>query len=450
MDKMSIYNRLPVCLQNAACTLEGVKVKRNKYGKRQKAALSAFMERNSWTYEQKCEYRDQQLRVMIEHCYNHVPYYRKLFDRLGVDYRSIKRLDNLKVLPILTKSIVRENFDDFLADNIDPKQLMLMHTSGTTGSCFQFYYTQDAYAAQWADKERHDYNLGLIGIKWSAYFGGRSIVPKNKNKPPFYRINYAMRVVMFSSFHLSDANFDNYIKGLERFKPEFWHGYPSSMVPLAQYLLDSGKRLSFVPKCIQFASENVSESQLQKMEEAFGVRPLQGYAMTEQVATFRQFGDGRMFVMEDLSAVELIPVPNSHLCRVVGTTLTNFGMPFIRYDTKDLVTFQEVPEGRQILSIDGRDEDCIRFRDGSVVRRLSRIFHNQRNVVESQIIQHSYDLLEFRVVKGKNYSQADEEMLHRDIREYLAGKIGYEVTYVNEIPKTANGKMKFIISEIDA
>ena len=450
MDKMSIYNMLPVCLQNVACTVEGMRVKRNKYGKRQQKALSAFMERNNWTYKQKCEYRDQQLQIMMEHCYNHVPYYRKMFDRLGVDYHTIKSLDDLGVLPILTKSIVKENFDDFLADNVDPKELIPMHTSGTTGSSFHFYYTKSAYAAQWADKVRHDFNLGLSGKEWAAYFGGRSIVPKSKNKPPFYRINYAMKEVLFSAFHLSASNFDDYIRGLERFKPEFWHGYPSSMVPLAQYLLDTGKCLSFVPKCIQLSSENVSESQLLKMKEAFGIRPIQGYALTEQVATFREYTNGRIFVTEDISAVELIPVQGSDLFRVVGTTITNFGMPLIRYDTKDFVTFIETPEGRQILSIDGREEDCVRFKDGTIMRRLSRIFHDQKNVVESQIIQHSYDLLEFLVVKGKNFTRVDEEMLHRDIQEYLTGKIGYEVKYVEAIPKTANGKIKFIISEIEA
>lgn len=448
MDIMSIYNILPVCLQNAACTIEGMRVKRNKYGRLQQQALPAFMERNNWSYKQKCEYRDQQLQIMLKHCYNHVPYYRKLFSHLGIDYLSIKCLDDLKILPILTKSVVKENFNEFLADNIDPKELLLMHTSGTTGSCFHFYYTKEAYAAQWADKKRHDFNLGLTGKEWGAYFGGRSIVPKNKNKPPFYRVNYAMKEVLFSAFHLSPSNFENYISGLERFRPEFWHGYPSSLVPLAQYLLDSGKKLSFIPKLIQLSSENVTENQLQKMKAAFGVRPIQGYALTEQVATFREYADGRMFIVEDLSAVELVPVKGSVLYRVVGTTLTNFGMPLIRYDTKDLVTYKEVNEGRQILSIDGREEDCVRFKDGTIIRRLSRIFHNQQNVVEAQIVQHSYDLLEFKVVKGQNYSHNDEETLNRDIQEYLTGKIGYIIEYVDAIPKTENGKIKFIISEI--
>lgn len=82
VDTMKIYDLLPVWGQNIACTLEGFRVRNNKYGERQKKYLESFMSRSTWTYEQKCEYRDQQLQKMIEHCYLHVPYYRKLFDSL--------------------------------------------------------------------------------------------------------------------------------------------------------------------------------------------------------------------------------------------------------------------------------------------------------------------------------------------------------------------------------
>lgn len=448
MDLMSIYDRLPVFLQNTACSLEGIKVRHNKYGRRQKRELERFMERNTWSYEQKCTYRDQQLQKMVEHCYFHVPYYRRLFSERGIDYKSIKSLSDLAVLPILTKQIVKDNFKDLLADNVKKSELMPMRTSGTTGSGFQFYYTKHAYAAQWADKERHDYNLGLVGKYWAAYFGGRSIVPKEKNNPPFYRINYAMREILFSAFHLSPSNFPNYIEGLEKKKMKMWHGYTSSFYSLARYMNDNNIRLSYVPDVILLSSENTTEEQLDTMERAFGVRPLQGYSLTEQVATFRQFPDQRMMIMEDLSAVELLPTGDDGVYRVVGSTLTNYGMPFLRYDTKDLVNYRETKDGREILSIDGREEDCIKLRDGGVIRRLGYIFKSQKNIAESQIVQKSLDVVEFHIVKGKDYSKQDESKLCQDIEAYLGGRISFQMKYVDTIPKTKNGKMKFIVSEL--
>lgn len=447
MDLMRIYDRLPVCLQNLACTMEGIRVKRKKYGALTKKYLPNFMERDNWTYAQKCEYRDKQIQHMVEHCYYHVPYYHNLFDKLGIDYKNIKTLDDLKLLPILTKDIVRNHGKELTADNVSERDCYHMHTSGTTGSSLKFLYSKEAYAMQWAEAQRYERDLGLTGKEWNAYFGGRSIVPKDRKKPPFYRVNYAMKEVMFSAWHLCEANYPDYIKGLEKYKPEFWHGYPSSFLPLAQYLIDNNIRLSFSPKYIQLSSENVTEAQLDKMGRAFGTRPIQGYAMTEQVATFREYPDGHMYVIEDLYAVEFLETETPEVYRVVGTNLTNYAMPLLRYDTRDLVRYKETEKGREILHIDGREEDNIKLRSG-VIRRLDFVFKDQVNITEAQIVQKSLDLVEFKIVKGKNYTQADEQVLTRDISEYLAGRIDYKIAYVEEIPKTKNGKMKFIVSEV--
>ena len=448
MDIMKIYDRLPVFLQNMACTLEGIRVRRKKYGSLTKKYLPGFMERGRWSYQKKCQYRDKQLRKMVTYCYHHVSYYHQLFDKMGIDYRSIQKLEDLAVLPILNKKIVQEHYKDFVADNISERDCYHMHTSGTTGSSFKFLYSKEAYAIQWAEAQRYEHDLGLTGREWNAYFGGRSIVPKNCQKAPFYRVNYAMKEVMFSAWHLCNENYPNYIQGLEKYKPEFWHGYPSSFLPLAQYMIDHEVQLSFVPKYIQLSSENVTEAQLKKMEKAFGIRPIQGYSMTEQVATFREYPDGHMYVMEDLSAVEFLPTDEAGVFRVVGTSLNNYAMPFLRYDTKDLIRYRETEKGREILSLDGREEDNIRLRDGGIIRRLDFVFKDQTNIAEAQIVQKSFDLIEFRIVKGKNYSKRDEKILLQDATAYLAGKIQYRVVYVDEIPKTKNGKMKFIVSEI--
>lgn len=447
MDIMKIYDRLPVGLQNIACTIEGVRVKNKKYGALTKKYLPDFLKRDNWTYAQKCAYRDEQIQRMVEHCYHHVPYYHKLFDNMGIDYTRIKKLDDLKVLPLLTKDIVRSNYSELVADNISERDCYHMHTSGTTGSSLKFLYSKNAYAMQWAEVQRYEYALGLTGKEWNAYFGGRSIVPKSCKNPPFYRINYAMKELMFSAWHLCESNYPEYIRGLNKYKPEFWHGYPSSILPLAQYLIDNNIKLSFTPRYIQLSSENVTENQLDKMKQAFGTRPIQVYAMTEQVAEFREYPDGHMYVIEDLYAVEFIETDTPDVYRVVGTSLTNYAMPFLRYDTRDLVQYQETEKGREILSIDGREEDNIKLRNG-VIRRLDFIFKDQVNIIEAQIVQKSFDLVEFRIVKGKNYTVEDESVLKKDIETYLSGKIGYQVVYVTEIPKTKVGKMKFIVSEV--
>lgn len=448
MNMMQIYDRLPVFLQNVAVSFEGYRIQKTRYDDTFDKVFQEFMSRNDWSYEQKCEYRDQQLQKIVRHCYETVPYYKRTFDEYGIDFESIRNLDDLHKLPIITKQTVRENYEEFFSTAYERKELISQHTSGTSGSGFTFYQNKEANAAVWAHVWRGNHNIGLERGTWCGYFGGRSIVPKLQDKPPYYRINKPGKQIMFSAFHMRPDVLQEYYEVLNHFQPEWIQGFPSSILPLVSYMEEKGVKLNYTPKVITLSSENVAQYNIDKIFRVLGTYPIQNYAQSEAVATFRQTPDKRMFVVEDFSAVELFPEGEGDLCRVVGTTLSNYAMPFLRYDMKDLVTYRKVREGREILTLDGREEDDIKLKNGGTLRRLDFIFKDQGNIVETQIVQKSLDLVEFRVVKGGNYSEKDESKLNHDIKEYLAGHIGYKIVYVNHIEKTKSGKMKFIVSEL--
>ena len=383
MDLIKIYNQLPIYMQNLAVTFEGYKIQKMRYGKDFRCSFHDFMSRNQWNYEQKCKYRDEQLVKIIEHCYRTVPYYKKTFDALGIDYRSIKCLNDLKILPIINKQTVKDNYKDFFSTGYQLNDLVELHTSGTSGSGLTFYMDKKAYADVWAHVWRGNHNIGLERDTWCACFNGRPIVPKGQTKPPFYRINRCGRQIMFSSFHLNETTFADYFHALNKYKPKWIQSYPSSIVPFAQYMIDNSLVLNYSIEIITLSSESVSPEMCEKIVKAFGVYPIQNYAQVEAVATFRQRLDKTIYVDEDFSAVEFIETGVDDLCRVVGTTLTNYAMPLLRYDTNDLAIYEETSKGRKILSIEGRTEDYIKLKDGNIMRRLSRIFHEQTNISET-------------------------------------------------------------------
>ena len=253
---------------------------------------------------------------------------------------------------------------------------------------------------------------------------------------------------MFSIYHTGERYFAQWLKVINRHQPPWIQGYPSALLPFAAYLEATGQRLNYTPKVITLSSENVSWAQEDFLSRIFGVYPMQNYAQCEAVATFRQRLDRRIFVDEDFAAVEFVPTGTDGLCRILGTTLSNYAMPFLRYDTKDLATWQMTEEGREILTLDGRDEDDIRLRDGGSVRRLSRVFQDQLHITEAQIIQKSLDLVEFHVVKAADYPAEDEKRLEQAIGSYLNGRIDWKIVYVEQLRRNQNGKVKFIISEI--
>ena len=448
MNLMKVYNKLPAFCQTLAVSLEGWRIQKRRYDGLFDAQYRDFMDRNNWSYEQKCAYRDQQIQKMVKHCYETVPYYRNLFQQLRIDYRQIKGLEDLKLLPVLDKQTIRAHYEEFFSDRYDPSRLIEQHTSGSTGTGFSFYQNREAHAAVWAHVWRGNHNIGLHRNMWCAYFGGRSIVPPERKTGPFYRINYPGKQIMFSIYHMHDRAFAQWLKVLNRHQPPWIQGYPSALVPFASYLERTGQRLAYTPEVITLSSENVSRAQEDFLHSVFGVYPMQNYAQSEAVATFRQRLDRRIFVDEDFAAVEFVPVDDSGLCRIVGTTLSNYAMPFLRYDTKDLATWRMTEEGREVLTLDGRDEDDIRLRDGGTIRRLSRVFQDQLHITEAQIIQKSLDEVEFHVVKSPDYTAEDELRLQQTIGGYLTGRIRWQVVYTEHLRRNQNGKVKFIISEL--
>ena len=74
------------------------------------------------------------LQRLIAHAYDKVPYYRRLFDAMGIRPEDIREPDDLSKLPITTKAqILTHPSRDLVASGIDPAKCIKMRTSGSQG-----------------------------------------------------------------------------------------------------------------------------------------------------------------------------------------------------------------------------------------------------------------------------------------------------------------------------
>lgn len=443
MDKMAIYNHLPVFAQNLACCWEGYKIRRHRYGKEFWRCLADYESRANWSYEQLCDFRDARLRKMVRHCYDTVPYYTKLFNEGGINPDRIKTLDDLKVLPILTKDIVKEHFNDFLSTAVSKDDMKTFHTSGTTGGGFIFKTTGEALIEQWALWWRYRKGLGIQFNMPCALFGGRSVVPVSSNIPPYYRINKPCGQIYFSAYHMNDINIKYYVSALNKYKLQWIHGYPSSINLVAEYIINNNIKLDYKVKYVTIGAENLLDIQKDRIKTAFGVYPYQHYGMAEGVANFSENISHSMYVDEDYAAVEFLPdVDNTE---VIGSTLTNFAMPLLKYKVGDFANCVSTSSGRQITSIDGRNEDYVVLSNGVKVGRLDHIFKDMVNIKEAQIKQREIGAIIINIVKGPYYSEKDETVLLNEVKSRLKD-ILVEINYTDKIPRTNNGKLRFVVS----
>jgi hypothetical protein len=68
MDKMAIYNHLPIFGQNLACYYEGKRILRTRFGGTFQKHLKEYCEHDNWSYDEICDLRNQKLRKGNNNC----------------------------------------------------------------------------------------------------------------------------------------------------------------------------------------------------------------------------------------------------------------------------------------------------------------------------------------------------------------------------------------------
>lgn len=446
-----IYNRVPICFQNGALSAYGLHTRLTRYNKTFFRQLDALRARDTWSPEQTTAYRDGRIVQFIRHCADTVPYYRDLFRDLKIDPRDVTGLDTLPHLPILDRSTVRDRWREFISEAFPAAAQQLKFTSGTTGAGLRYVSTLASTREQWAVWWRFRYAHGIQFGTECAMFRSALLVPLDRTEPPFWRRNHATHETFFSGNHMSPRYLPFYIEELNRRQVPWLHGFGSTVTTLASFILETGQGLDYPVRWVTLGSEQVYPHQIEKIEAAFGIRPIQIYGMTEAVANVSEAPDGDLYVDEDFAAAEFLPTDEAGICDVVGTNLSNPIFPLVRYRVGDLAapTGGEGANGRRIVSrLEGRSDDYIIRPDGSRLGRLDILFRRMVNIREAQVLQKRAGEVHLRVAKGKDYAAADEAALLSVARKHIGSDMEISVDYVDAIDRTPSGKLRHVRSEL--
>ncbi len=452
----SFYNKSPVFLQNLACTLIGFRKKKKRYSPEFHRFLNWLEESDTWSLEQLKEYQSEQLRRIIQHCYETVPFYTKQFDQLKLKPTDIKTPDDLKCLPVLTKETVRNNVSSLISTKFPKKSLVQVATSGTTGAGLKFYHDPMAIVFQWSVWWRFRRRFGIKLYDRHAAFTGNPVVPQRQQRKPYWRNNRAVNQVRFSAFHLSADSVHDYVAWLNKNDFVYFSGYPSVMAALAEFMQDKQLTLQKPPRVVFCGSESVLPSQRQVMQNVFGCPVADQYGAAEHVCNLSQCEHGVYHEDMEMGVIEREVIESdktSVSARIIATGLVDMAFPLLRYDIGDVATFttERCSCGRLSLTascIDGRIESYIVTPDGRKIGRMAHVFADLPNVRESQIVQDSIDHLVVKVVRSAGYDATNELHFEQRIRAIVGTEMKIKFEYVNEIPRTKNGKLRAVISRI--
>jgi len=458
-----IYDRLPAGAQNLLLGAFHLKLDRQRYGARFRAAV-AELARTEWTSAEALrDYQDLRLREIVRHAATNVPFYARRFAEYGVDVTGFRGLDDLSRLPVLTRQDITANFDALVATNRNRSELAIGHTSGTTGTPLEVFHDAPVTAMTYALLDRQyrwaGLRLGRNGDR-VAVMRGNVIVPIGQSRPPYWRINTVHRQLLMSSFHLSDDNLPGYVDAIRRFGAVAIDGYPSTIYVLARFVLRHG--LSLPMRAIVTSSETLYPFQREAIESAFGCRVFDYFAAAERVvfATECDAHEGH-HVSAEYGVVEFVdaagaPVPHGETGAMLGTSLHNYGMPLIRYRCNDNSAYRRASCscGRALPlmeDVSTKAEDIIALADGRMISPsvLTHPFKPMHSVEESQIVQEDYGHIVIKVKPNARFTEEERLHLIREFGVRLGAAVKVEVEVVDRIPRTASGKFKWVVSKVD-
>ena len=304
-------------------------------------AAEKFLEKSDfWTREQIEAYQFQKLQKLVVFSYQHVPYYHQLFNNIGLKPEDIKNIDDIRKIPILTKEIVRKEYHNLLADNINTnsRKIKAAKTGGTTGMPLKFYKNTQTRDFTWGAYYRWYKWMGINnGDKEAVLWGDASIL--NKSKIQVLKstiINKMSNTLSINSFNLNENTLPKIARNLINFKPVILRGYLSAILQVAKYFNENNLTLPTL-KAISSTTETLLPLYREYIEYSFNVKIIDQYGCGEcNSIAFECASHSGLHINEEHCLLEILdsldnPCNNTS-GRVIITDLDNYAFPFIRYE----------------------------------------------------------------------------------------------------------------------
>jgi len=443
-----IYYNCPVFIQNFAIGLLGYKLAKERFQQEGEEYLGLLDKIEGYSSEETKTYQEAQFVALAKHAINNTKFYQSWAKNNQIVADDIKSIADLQKFPIVEKQTIRENPDSFRALNI-PNQFKL-GTSGTTGTPLVVYTDKISRSKHYAFFTRLRANYGVKASSRRCTLFGRIIMKADSSKPPFWRYDWFQKNLLMSSYHLKESNLRDYYNKLLSFMPEEIFAYPSSITPIAEFIVR--ERLPRINlKLIMTTAENLSSYQRDIIGKAFDAPILNQYGCTEMV--FFSYGDdGDLHVALEHGYLEVVDktgeIKSTGVGEMVATGYINYSMPIIRYKVGDNISLKTNEDnGKQtITSVDGRVDDVLYRLDGTPVGRLDPVFKGRQGIKLAQIIQNEMGSVHVNIVSDASFNLEKENILMNEFTKRFGSGVHIKIIKCDDIAKAKNGKFKSVIS----
>ena len=416
--------------------------------------------------------QNHKLQRLIQHCYENVPYYRNVMDERGLMPKDIQSQSDLAKLPILTKQLVREHYEELKSKDINSRRYTKESTGGSTGTPMQFMVDTDEWSADWASSFRawswYGFHLG----ERMFTLGGNSLVKKKIGLTPkdiFDR--FITRNLKRSSAEVTDDAMKAHYEAFTKWRPSAMRGYGSSLVIFARYIEKMGLPAGHL-KCILTTGEILMPEYRDTLERVFGCPVYDEYGAGDGGIKSHECPKKEgLHISEEQCVIEITDkdgqvFPDGEVGHVLTTDLNNYVFPFIRYQVGDMAYM------RPDMCSCGRNSRVL----GKVIGRAGKLLYNKQGVPISPTmlpimlyrdndyhnlsnceIYNKIDKFQIRqdklgdiriLLKLKNQDENHEQFMYcvtNFEKHFVGSKVILE--FVDEIPTMPSGKEDYCVSE---
>ena len=454
---MSLYNR--VARNVFAPALDAIR------GTSTMRQFTSLQESQLWPWERIEQLQSTRLRKLVAHAYEHVTYYRQTMDRCGLTPDDITSTQDIPKLPVLSKKQIRDNRQSLVADNVPPRHLRQMATSGSTGQPLAFFSTRE-----------DQFTFGMARTFRAASWAGLDIADRHAlvGRPRHYRkktdqllheLSFAVRrLTVIDSGTLSEQTLPRIASRLSNGNYKGIGGSPPVLRLVADYIRRHDlPRPS--PDVVISGAEQLLDHERALLTEVFGTNPFSKYSSFEvyEIASECSAHNGMHVQAEDI-VVEIVnedgsAAAPSRVGRVLVTNLHNYAMPFIRYELGDLAAIDTTPCecGRhfpRLVGIVGRMSELI------VTPSCRRVFGADLGLetfgplgvrqfrVEQDEASNVVALLEWHSVVPMETRAEGEEAIRTTLEAAIGEGIPVEVRSVDHIEPHPSGKHLVVTSKL--
>jgi phenylacetate-CoA ligase len=420
-----------------------------------------MLQHQTLSFHELRELQFDKLKELLIYANEFVPYYSGLFKKIRFDPFEFKSFEDIEQIPLLTKEIIRVNYNDLISKEYRKEELRENSSGGSTGNPLNFYqdkrYWKHTASATFVSDKMQGWDFGKrTAFLWGAPRDAREVEGiVNNLKLTFLNQRW------YNSFNMSENNMFRFHEDMTSFMPNVLIAYASSVYIYSKFLKGHGIIPRYPTVSIITSAETLHDFMRKSIEDVFQKPVFNRYGSREAGIIASQCSErqGLHVHMDNIYIESIDPSSLYNVCDEIGelvvTPLMNFAMPFIRYRIGDMgiKTRALCSCGFQSELIDkvvGRISDTIRTKSGRLIHGeyFTHAFYGVNGIKQFQFIQESLDKFRVLIVKTDTFDHSALRRVESEILEVLDPESTVDFEFVGGIDSENSGKYRFTISKV--